>query len=95
MYTVYDRKSSQRAIEELQRTIIEIETKYKAELGRLKKKFETDLREYEIQIETLNRTNAELNKGNKSIVGKIRVDYQLHFFFFFCQEISLIRLFFR
>ena len=37
-------KSSQRAMDELQRTIIEIETKYKAELSRLKKKYETELR---------------------------------------------------
>ena len=52
---------------------MEIEAKYKAELGRLKKKFETDIREYEIQVETLNRTNAELGKANKGIGSRIKV----------------------
>ena len=37
-------KSSQRAMDELQRTIIEIETRYKGELSRLKKKYESELR---------------------------------------------------
>ena len=37
-------KSSQRALDEMQRTIIEIETKYKGELSRLKKKYESELR---------------------------------------------------
>jgi hypothetical protein len=67
------RKSSSRALEELNRTIVDIETKFKAELGRLKKKYEGDFRELEIQIETLSRTNAELIKGNKSLVAKVKV----------------------
>jgi len=67
------RKGGQRAIDELQRTITEIEAKYKAELGRQRKKFETDIREYEIQIETLNRTNAELGKSGKAASSRIKV----------------------
>jgi len=67
------RKGGQRAIEELQRTISEIEAKYKAELGRLRKKFETDIREYEIQVETLNRANAELGKNSKAATSRIKV----------------------
>jgi len=67
------RKGGQRAIEELQRTITEIEAKYKAELGRQRKKFETDIREYEIQVETLNRTNAELGKNGKAASTRIKV----------------------
>jgi septal ring factor EnvC (AmiA/AmiB activator) len=63
------RKGGQRAIDELQRTITEIETKYKAELSRQRKKFEADIREYEIQVETLNRSNAELGKANKAYKG--------------------------
>jgi len=66
-------KSSQRALDELQRTIVDVETKYKAEIGRLKKKHETDLREYEIQVETLNRNNAELSKANKSLAARVKV----------------------
>ncbi len=66
-------KSSQRALDELQRTIVEIETKYKAEISRLKKKYETEIREYEIQVETLTRTNAELAKNNKALSARVKV----------------------
>ena len=68
-----DRKASQRAIEELQKAIVEIEGKYKSELARLKKKHESDLRELEGQIDALNRANAELAKSNKSLIAKLRV----------------------
>jgi len=67
------RKSSQRALDELQRTIVDVETKYKAEIGRLKKKHESDVREFEIQVETLNRNNAELSKANKSLAARVKV----------------------
>lgn len=67
------RKGGQRAIDELQRTISEIEAKYKAELGRQRKKFETDIREYEIQVETLNRANAEMGKNSKAASSRIKV----------------------
>ena len=73
LFLFNSRKSSQRAIDELQRSIIDIETKYKAELSRLKKKHETELREYEIQIEALNRNNGELSKANKSLSVRIKV----------------------
>lgn len=66
------RKNGQRSVEELQRTIIEIETKYKSELSRYKKKYETDLRELEIQVETLSRSNGELAKANKSLAGRVK-----------------------
>ena len=69
----YRRKSSQRALDELQRTIVDVEAKYKAEIGRLKKKHESDVREYEIQVETLNRNNAELSKANKSLATRVKV----------------------
>jgi len=62
-------------LDELQRTIIDVETKYKAEIGRLKKKYESDVREYEIQVETLNRNNAELSKANKSLAARIKVSW--------------------
>ena len=66
-------KNSARAIEELQRTIIEIETKYKSELSRLKKKYESELREFELQVEALSRNNAELSKANKSLSIRVKV----------------------
>lgn len=66
-------KSGQRALDELQRTIVEIETKYKGELSRLKKRYESEIHEFEIQIETLSRTNAELAHANKSLSGKLKV----------------------
>jgi septal ring factor EnvC (AmiA/AmiB activator) len=72
------RKGSQRAIDELQRTITEIETKYKTELARQRKKYESDIREYEIQIETLNRSNAELGKANKAIASRVKVSFVFH-----------------
>ena len=53
------RKSSTRVIEELQRTLIEVETRYKTEISRLKKKYETDIRELEGALDNANRANAE------------------------------------
>ena len=67
------RKNGSRSVDELQRTLIETETKYKSELGRYKKKYEGELREFEIQIETLSRSNAELSKANKSLAGRVKV----------------------
>lgn len=66
------RKSGARGVEELQRTIIEIETKFKSEITRYKKKYETDLRELELQNENLNRANAELAKANKSLANRVK-----------------------
>jgi len=66
------RKSSQRAIDELQRTIIEIEMKYKSEINRIKKKYEVEITEYTLQIETLGRSNGELAKNNKSLAAKLK-----------------------
>ena len=63
-------------MDELQRTIIEIESRYKSEISRLKKKYESEIREYEIQIETLNRTNAELAKSNKSLAARLKVRHR-------------------
>ena len=66
-------KSSQRAIDELQRTLTEIEMKYKAEIGRIKKKYEVEIREFEVQIDVLSRNNNELAKNNKSLATKVKV----------------------
>ena len=87
------RKGGQRAIDELQRTITEIETKYKTELGRQRKKFETDIREYEIQVETLNRANAELGKNGKAASSRIKVRNALAVcrFSLICEQSSVFR----
>lgn len=69
------RKGGLRSTEELQRTIVEIETKYKAELGRAKKKYDTDFRELEMQNESLSRANNELAKANKSLAGRVKVSF--------------------
>ncbi len=45
----------------------------------MKKKYETEIREYEIQVETLTRTNAELAKNNKALSGRVKVRAPLDF----------------
>ena len=66
-------RSGARAIEELQRTLVEIEGRYKAEMNKLKKKYEVEIREYELQVDTLGRSNAELLKSNKALGNKCKV----------------------
>lgn len=66
------RKSGQRALDELQRTIIELETRFKTEISRLKKKYEAEFREFEIQVETLSRANGELGKNNKALGARVK-----------------------
>jgi len=63
----------------LQRTIVEIETRYKAELGRLKKKYDSEIKEYEITIENLNRVNADLQRAGKGAQARIKVLRKYHF----------------
>lgn len=66
------RKSAQKAIEELQRSITEIEAKYRSENNRLKKKYESDIAEYDAQIENVTRSNSELNKTNKALANRLK-----------------------
>ena len=66
-------KTSQRAIDELQRTIIEIEARYKGDLSRMKKKFLSDIREMEMRIDELVRSNGELGKQNKGLAMRVKV----------------------
>lgn len=66
------RRSSQRTIEELQRSLIELENRTKGEAGRLRKKFETEIHEFEIQIDSLNRGNADLLKNNKTLSLRLK-----------------------
>jgi len=82
MFLSNNRKQGQRTISELTQTIIETETKYKAELSRYKKKYETEVHELEIQVDSLSRSNGELAKANKSLASRVKVwrlasDYRL------------------
>jgi len=67
------RRNSARSVEDMQRTITELETKLKSESNRLKKKYESEHQDLIIQIDNLNRTNADLAKANKSLATKLRV----------------------
>ena len=78
MYVQF-RRNSARAAEDMQRTIMELETKLKSESSRLKKKYESENQDLIIQIENLNRTNADLAKANKSLASKLKVNLQLFF----------------
>ena len=74
LYFTFDfRKSGQRAIEELQRTLIEVETRYKTEIARIKKKYETDIRELEAALDNANRANAEYLKQIKILQQRNKV----------------------
>jgi len=57
----------------MQRTIVDIEAKFKTEASRLKKKFEAEHRDLEQQVDNLGRSNAELAKANKSLATKLKV----------------------
>lgn len=68
-----DSKSSQRSMDELKRTIQEIDVRYKSELARIRKKYEAEIIELNIQIESYSRNNGDLGKANKSLISKIKV----------------------
>ena len=67
------RRSSQRVIEELQRTLVEVETRMKSEISRMKKKYESELRELEGALDNANRANAEYLKQIKSLQSRVKV----------------------
>jgi len=67
-----NRRTSQRAIEDLQRALTEVESKSKGESGRLKKKYESELHEFELQVDNLNRANGELSKNSKSFSTRVK-----------------------
>jgi len=66
------RRSSQRVIEELQRTLVEVETRMKTEISRLKKKYELQIRELEAALDNANRANAEYVKQIKSLQIRVK-----------------------
>lgn len=66
------RKSHQRALESLQASL-DVEVKGKAEGLKLKKKLEVDINELELQVDLLNKNNAELSKNSKKMQQQIKV----------------------
>lgn len=66
------RKSHQRALESLQASL-DVEVKARTEAGRLKKKMESDVNELEVQVDQLNKNNAELMKTVKKLQQQIKV----------------------
>ncbi len=73
VFLLSSRRSSARAIEELQRTLIEVETRYKTEITRIKKKYETDIRELEGALDNANKANAEYLKQIRSLQQRVKV----------------------
>lgn len=65
-------------MEELQKSTTEIESKFRSEVGRLKKKYEVDISEYDHQVDTLSRSNADLAKANKALAVRIKVCAENH-----------------
>ena len=68
------RRNSARSVEDMQRTIMELETKLKSESSRLKKKYESEQQDLMMQLDNLNRNNADLAKANKSLAAKLKVN---------------------
>ena len=89
------RKSSARVIEELQRTLIEVETRYKTEISRLKKKYESDIRELEGALDNANRANAEYLKQIKSLQLRVKVRNSITLSCDQCQYLLFLLLFVR
>jgi len=83
------RRTSARGVEDMQRTITELETKLKSESSRLKKKYESEQQDLIIQIDNLNRTNADLAKANKSLATKLKVNFdRFNHIIFLCGELK-------
>lgn len=66
------RKSHQKALESLQASL-DVEVKGRAEGLKLKKKLEADIGELELQVELLNKNNAEIGKNGKKMQQQIKV----------------------
>lgn len=75
------RKIHQRALESLQASL-DVEVKGRTEGARLKKKMESDLNELELQVDLLNKNNAELMKTVKKMQQQLKVQHQTRSFFY-------------
>jgi len=66
-------KNSQRTIDELRANVADLETRLRNETNRIKSRYETQIHEIEMQNDVLTRSNAELTKGNKGLLAKVKV----------------------
>lgn len=66
------RKSTTRTIEELTTTISEMEVRFKSDISRLKKKYEANITELELQLDVANKANANLNRENKTLAARVQ-----------------------
>lgn len=57
--------------------MIEVETRYKSEINRIKKKYESDIRELEGALDNANRANAEYLKQIKILQLRVKVTKHL------------------
>lgn len=73
------RKIHQRALESLQASL-DVEVKGRTEGARLKKKMESDINELGLQVDLLNKNNAELMKTVKKMQQQNKVFPPPHFF---------------
>lgn len=69
---LFFRKSTTRTIEELTTTISEMEVRFKSDLSRLKKKYEANINELEMQLDVANKANANLNRENKALATRVQ-----------------------
>jgi len=53
--------------------VADLETRLRNETNRLKTRYESEHHEMEMQIDALSRGNAELTKGNKGLLTKLKV----------------------
>ena len=76
----FKRRLGHKHADELQKTILELESKHKNDLARLKKKYEGEHNEFILQIDSLNHANGELNRANKGLSSRIKVIFFKKFF---------------
>ena len=58
----------------MQRAMETMENKYRSEINRMKKKYETELYECSSQLDTLTSSNGELLRANKALSNRIKVN---------------------
>jgi hypothetical protein len=73
MVSIVCSKGSQRTIDELHLQITELESRVKTDNARWKKKMESEQAEFHLQVDALNKGNAELAKVNKNLTIKLKV----------------------
>ncbi len=72
------RKNLQFEIDRLSAALADAEARMKAEVARLKKKFQAEIAELEMAIDNLNRANIEAQKAIKKQSEQIKVRWHLN-----------------